>query len=650
MIKDQLTRNNTVGPNTREIDKLKKVFPHYFDKDGNFMIDRLNDLLSSTDVEMSKEGYELKFLGKSYAKLLTSTETKTVLTPIVEHNTKEVNSESKNVYMVGDNIDAIKHLLKSYSNEVDCIYIDPPYNTGKKDFVYPDTFEFTKEGLAKSAGIEEDEAERILNMAGKSTHSAWLTFMYPRLLLAQSLLKEEGVIFISIDDNEQANLKLLCDDIFGEDNFVACISNINNPKGRSDDKYIATAHEYLMVYARSIDKLKFRGFEPTDTIIKRYNKVDKDNRKYREIDLRKTGENDLREDRPNLFYYFLFNQDTGDFYPTKSEEIPDGYIQIKPKREDGKEGNWRWGIETTKKDLDLLMPKFMPNRKVWGVFEKDFLDNRDLVKATTAWTFKDVNSERGTEDFIDLGFDKKIFPKPKPVGTIKRVIQLAMDKDDVILDFFSGSATSAEAVMRANSEDGGNRRFILVQLPELIPTDKVAYQAGYRTIDEIGRDRIEKAAEKIKVNTSADIDYGYKLYKLNTPEQKTLDKIVDFNPVEELVLGDMIDVFSFDNIPGKETILSTWLNEDGYGLCSKAEKIKLKTYEADLYDGSLYIIEEGITSEDIMELIKKIENNDLMISRVVVYPYSLPFNQSHELKKNIVNLRQNKNITVIERY
>ncbi|MFV4903086.1 RsmD family RNA methyltransferase, partial [Lactobacillus delbrueckii] len=182
MIKDQLTKNNTVGPNTREIEKLRKVFPHYFDKNGDFMIDRLKELLSSTDVEMRKEGYELKFLGKSYAKLLTSTETKTVLTPIIEHNTKGINAESKNVYMVGDNIDAIKHLLKSYSNEVDCIYIDPPYNTGKKDFVYPDTFEFSKESLAKSAGIEEDEAERILNMAGKSTHSAWLTFMYPRLL------------------------------------------------------------------------------------------------------------------------------------------------------------------------------------------------------------------------------------------------------------------------------------------------------------------------------------------------------------------------------------------------------------------------------------------------------------------------------------
>lgn len=213
------------------------------------MIDRLKELLSSTDVEMSKEGYELKFLGKSYAKLLTSTETKTVLTPIVEHNTKEINAESKNVYMVGDNIDAIKHLLKSYSNEVDCIYIDPPYNTGKKDFVYPDTFEFTKQGLAKSAGIEEDEAERILNMAGKSTHSAWLTFMYPRLLLARDLLKDEGVIFISIDENEHCNLKLICDEVFGEENFAGEIIWKNSSK--NDQSYISMQHEYIIAFVKN---------------------------------------------------------------------------------------------------------------------------------------------------------------------------------------------------------------------------------------------------------------------------------------------------------------------------------------------------------------------------------------------------------------
>ena len=213
MIKDQLTKNNTVGPNTKEIEKLRKVFPHYFDKNGNFMIDRLKELLSSTDVEMSKEGYELKFLGKSYAKLQTSTESKTVIVPDIEHNSLDPNDKSNNTFIVGDNIDAIKHMLKSYSSSVKCIYIDPPYNTRKDDFAYPDNFEFSKEYLVDSIGMLEDEADRILNMAGKSTHSAWLTFMYPRLLLSRDLLSDDGVIFISIDNNEYSNLKLLCDEI-----------------------------------------------------------------------------------------------------------------------------------------------------------------------------------------------------------------------------------------------------------------------------------------------------------------------------------------------------------------------------------------------------------------------------------------------------
>ena len=174
-----------------------------------------------------------------------------------------------------------------------------------------------------------------------------------------------------------------------------------------------------------------------------------------------------------------------------------GAIQIKPQREDGKEGNWRWGIDTAKSKLWKLIPKYMPSRKVWGMMEKDFLKDRDLVKPTSSWTFKDVNSERGTEEFIALGFDKRIFPKPKPVGTIKRCLELATMRDDSILDFFSGSATTAHAVMQLNAEDGGHRKFIMVQLPELTDQKREAYKAGYKNICEIGKERIRRAGQKI---------------------------------------------------------------------------------------------------------------------------------------------------------
>ncbi len=656
MIKDQLTKNNTVGPNSREIEKLKKVFPHYFDKTGNFMIDRLNELLSNNNIEISKEGYELKFLGKSYAKLLTSTETKTVLTPIIEHNSKEINNKSNNIYIIGDNIDAIKHLLKSYSNEVNCIYIDPPYNTGKKDFVYPDTFEFTKQSLAKAAGIEEDEAERILNMAGKSTHSAWLTFMYPRLLLARDLLKENGVIFISIDENEHSNLRLLCEEVFGEENFAGEIIWKNSSK--NDQAYISMQHEYIIAFVKSKAMNsgewteKKEGLEEIFKAFEGFRQRHGDN--WEEIHKEAL---DWYKQFPesNPIYaskHYSWMDENGVYFPDNISGPNYGqyrYDVIHPVTgEVCKEpsSGWRYPEESMKQ-------RIKENGVHFGKDETTVPNNKTYLKNTQYQSLTSVKYKDGrvaSNQLNDL-LGGKYFTNPKDVDLLNILFKaIGLEKDSLILDFFSGSATTAHAVMQMNTEDEGKRRYIMVQLAEAIEEAKPAYQAGYRTIDEIGRDRIEKAAEKIKAETSADIDYGYKIYKLNTPEQKTLDKIVDFNPSEELALDDMIEIFSFNDIPGRETILSTWLNEDGYGLCTKAEKIKLNSYEADLFEGSLYIIDEGIASQDVMELIKKIENNELSISRVVVYPYSLPFNQSHELKKNIANLRQNKNITVIERY
>lgn len=220
MIKEKIDNNEKKTPNSREITLLKNDFPHFFDPDGNFLMDRFKEMLKSDEVTIAKEGYGLNFLGKSYARFQTSTESETIISPLTEHNEKEENKDSENLYIIGDNLDALKHLLKSYSRKIKCIYIDPPYNTGSDSFVYPDNFKFDAQTLSEKMGIDQDEAERIMDMRGKSTHSAWLTFMYPRLVLARDLLSDNGVIFISIDDNEQANLKLICDEIFGEENFI----------------------------------------------------------------------------------------------------------------------------------------------------------------------------------------------------------------------------------------------------------------------------------------------------------------------------------------------------------------------------------------------------------------------------------------------
>ena len=327
--------------------------------------------------------------------------------------------------------------------------------------------------------------------------------------------------------SQDAFAKLLgvCEEVFGSANCVGVVSNTNNPKGRSDDKFVATAHEYILIYAKNIGALTWYGFEPTEEIVKRYNKVDNAGRRYREIDLRKTGENDLREDRPNLFYYFYYNEKTGDFYPSREESGREEYIQIKPQREDGKEGNWRWGLETAIKEIGDLIPKFMPARKVWGVMQKDYLEGRSLVKPTSSWTFKDVNSERGTEDFINLGFDKRIFPKPKPIGTLRRCIKLCSGgKTDIVIDFFSGSATTAHAVMQLNAEDGGHRKFIMVQLPEKCDETSEAYKAGYKNICEIGKERIRRAGEKIKseIDVVHKDDYAALVQSQQSNDQKVM--------------------------------------------------------------------------------------------------------------------------------
>ncbi len=274
-----------------------------------------------------------------------------------ENGRHENDNGSENMIIHGDNLTALKSLLPRYEGRIKCIYIDPPYNTGNEKWVYNDNVNspIIKKWIGEVVGAEGEDLSR---------HDKWLCMMYPRLRLLHKLLADDGVIFISIDDNELCNLKMICDEVFGSRNKLGVISNTNNPKGRSDDKFIATAHEYILAYSKNIGEVVWFGFEATEVITKRYNKSDEDGKKYREIDLRKTGENDLREDRPNLFYYFYYNKDTGDFYPSIDDNTPLGYIKIFPVRADGKEGNWRWGIDTAKAKINELIPKFMPARKV----------------------------------------------------------------------------------------------------------------------------------------------------------------------------------------------------------------------------------------------------------------------------------------------
>lgn len=643
MIGNKLQENENIKPNSLEMRKLKETFPQYFNNKGEFEIDKFKDFLEQEEVEISKEGYELKFLGKSYAKYISSLETETYISPDVKHNSKEENKDSENLYIVGDNIDTLKHLLSSYAGKIKCIYIDPPYNTGSDGFVYPDNFQFNVDELAKRIGITEEEAGRILELAGKSTHSAWLTFMYPRLVLARDLLSDDGVIFISIDDNEQANLKLVCDEIYGEENFI-CDFSWRKKTGANDAKDIAVITESILLYSRNkelaIDEKIFKR-DLSSINMSRYNKKDQyfNERGYFYYDTL---------DRGGLQYSDSMNfpitlPDGKKLYPNSRTEFEnDGWIWKWSK------DKVNWGIEHGFIDFIKVNNEFTVKYKVYELVDNEGNAREQRGRAFSNLILDPIN-QIGTNEIKTLFDNVALFNNPKPVNLVKYLINTIASQDIYILDFFSGSATTADAVIQLNAEDQGKRKYIMVQLPELIEENKPAYKAGYKTIDQVGRARIKKASQKIKEETNADIDYGYKLFYLETPEERTLMDLENFEPEVKFITDDMVSVFDNEHSSGKESILATWLNEDGYGLTMTSIPYKLETYQANLMDKSLYLIDEGLDNEDVMTLIKRIENEELDITRVVVYVHSVRFNVLQELRKNLKVLRNNKNVSFIER-
>ncbi|WP_330447125.1 site-specific DNA-methyltransferase [Kocuria rhizophila] len=622
MIRDAHDANETTKPNDFELARLRAALPEYFDKDGDFSLDRLQEVLSSAGVSMDREGYELKFLGKSFAKYLTSTRTETVVVPDLEHNGEPTNAESENLYIVGDNLDALKHLIGSYAGKVKCIYIDPPYNTGSDGFVYVDDFGFTARDLVEKVGLDEDEADRVIGLQGRSSHSAWLTFMYPRLELAKELLAEDGVIFVSIDDNEQANLKILCDEIFGEQNFIAGFIVVRS-EGGGLAKQAVIGHDYLPAYCRNVEKFSPLG---------------------RPKDIRGAVVSIDGED------YWIetdwLRKEFGKYGNCPYEEI-ETYLGVKKKDEiDAGLENGTY-ILVPKNGLHLVgrLRKVSEDTSKFYTVLKDF-DGDGYVKYLNKFGIQDLES-------LSLG---SFFSNPKPVELIKRAIEGATIRSkndgDIVLDFFSGSATTAEAVMRQNAEDGGNRSYILVQLPELVPENTPAYQAGYRTIDEIGRDRIKRAADEIRTDTGASIDYGFRVYHLEEPSARTLDALQSFDPNEDGVLlaGDFVPKFASNGTPGVQVALATWLVQDGFGLSSDVNVVKLDDYKLQVCEDSGYVIEPGLDSDDVVTLVSKLENGELDLKRLVVFGYSVPFSVLHELRQNLKSLRSGLTVSVIERY
>lgn len=639
--------NESVSPNSRELLILKKYFPQCFsrpdiDENGriikeHFDIEKLAELLNKDEVDIKKEGFTLNFLGKSYAHYQSNLDSETVIVP----DEKKSESGSENIYIVGDNLDALQHLKYSYAEKIKCIYIDPPYNTGKDDFVYNDKFGFTAKDLVEKVDVSEDEAERICSMNGKCTHSAWLTFMYPRLALARELLREDGVIFISIDDNEQANLKRLCDEVFGEGNFVAVI-NWKGRGGRQDSKYFAAVHEYILCYAKTIDNFVAGNDIKSGDV---YPKYDENRNRYYKIQLlRKWGSNSKREDRPNL-YYPIKDPDGNDFYPVVIQQDSQ-----RPSNLQKFDGRWRWAPATMQQAIDAGRVEFSKNKYGdWIAYEKIFAPTAGEEKTKKFITWID-DIGNGAIDIKNL-FKTTPFDYAKPLLLIQRFLTMAnIEENDIILDFFSGSGTTAHAVMDLNASDNGRRKFIMVQLDESVKKGSEAEKAGFKTIDEIGQERIRRAAAKIKAehpDTTADL--GFKTYYLKSMPKETLDKIKTFNP-NTLFTSDGDIVKSL----GEKTLLQTWQIRDGFGFNITPKEIDLAGYTAYLLDDEkigkyLYLLGE-IEEKSVKELIRKIESLELTADKIFVYGYSFDFNMLNSLKMNLKTLKNRNPIEPIVRY
>ncbi len=646
MIKDIINSNETILPNDKQMEALKGNFPACFKADGSFDIERFKEYLSDK-LTISNEGYELKFLGKNYARLLASVDTTTVIVPDEEHNNKPENKESENVYISGDNLDGLKQLLKSYANKVKCIYIDPPYNTGSDGFVYNDNFNFTSEELSTKLSIDEEQAQRILDLTkrGSASHSAWLMFMYPRLLLARDLLKDDGVIFISIDDNEQSNCKLICDDIFGENNFLTCISRATGtPTGGGFDGLVNEL-DYILVYSRNVIKTVINGLEMSQEDAEIYNEIDENGNRFLSRSLRRTGGEDRREDRPTM-YYPLISPDGTEIYPMG----PTGY-----------QSRWICGLETALKlEADGLLiwkKKNLMGKQVWHPYQKYYLENRTKAPGNVwkdyiyegksqEFLWDDIEgNKKATKDIRDLFDGEKVFETSKPIELIEKIMSIGSDEDSLCIDFFSGSATTAHAIFRMNATRNSKRKFILVQLPEMVKETSDAYKVGYRTIDQIGMERIIRAAKKIKEeypNTTADL--GFKHFTLEEPKENTLDKLENFVPEDQgmFVNNDILSDF------GTQTVLTTWLVRDGYGFNADVKVIDFNGYNGYYIDKHLYLINPDISTESIAAIVDKYETDgSFNAENVVLFGYSFVWTKTEELKMNLARLKDTeKNLRI----
>lgn len=494
------------------IEKIGNLFPNVIvesEKGKSIDFDLLKQELSNVLVDENKEKYQLAWPGKKEAILTANTPINKTLRPVKEKSVDFDNTQ--NIYIEGDNLEVLKILQESYLNKIKCIYIDPPYNTGN-DFIYNDKF-INENELEESGQIDEYNNRLISNKDGNGRfHSSWLSMIYPRLKICRNLLTSKGVIFISIDDNELANLKRLCDEIFGENNFVGCFTRATGTTTGQDANKIGSSLDYCLVYSKSND-FSLMGIELDEKDLKRFNEKDEKGA-YSILQLRKTGNADRKEDRPNMFYAIKAPDGT-DVYPFGPNNYLSRWRVARNTYEELLNNNmiiWKESQEN-----EVFIEGYMKSR--WIPYVKYYAEGR--TKQISNLLQNIDGNKKASIEIKELFGSKGIFDNPKPTEFVRLLLQISnLEDNDIVLDFFSGSATTAHAVLKYNVINNSKIQYIMTQLNEKCDDKTEAYKMGFKTICDIGEERIRRAGKKIKEETNADIDYGFRVYKVDSSNMK----------------------------------------------------------------------------------------------------------------------------------
>ena len=559
--------------------------------------DQLRQELSKDIVEGAEERYQFTWPDKRNAIRLANAPTTDTLRPCREESVDFDNTQ--NLYIEGDNLQVLKLLRENYLGKVKMIYIDPPYNTGN-DFVYNDNFDQDKQEYVHNSGQYDEEGHQLVTNTESNGrfHTDWLNMIYPRLKVAKYLLSEDGVIFISIGEHELRNLRIVCDDIFGEHNYISTISWVSKSGGSGDEKLMINATEYMILYAKNIDSVTL-GREPIDTEDEKYNLEDKYvaiRGKYvlKKLDFRMTS----------LHYTESLN------YPIKDPDGNDLWPGGESYRQDGG-WNWRWSKQKVEWGFKNDFLEFRKNRGQWTLNTKQYqnVDNNNnpidrRIAFKNFFVSSEFNTTQGSRMVVDY-FGSKIFEYAKPVGLLRRLLEIGnVLENSIVLDFFSGSATTAHAVMQLNAENGGKRKFIMVQLPEATDEKSEAYKAGYKNICEIGKERIRRAGKKIKEEsplTTQDLDTGFRVLKLDSSNMQD----VYYTPEE----FDQRDLFE-DNIKSdrtEEDLLFQVMIDLGIELSAKIEQTQIAGKTVwNVSDGYLMAcFDEAVNETTITEIAKQ---------------------------------------------